>query len=137
MLIDNPGSFSTLTVNGNVTLGGALNIVINPGFSFALGQTYNILSFTPGNLTGEFASITDGALAGSGNILDIGNGLALDLLYGADNVLLQVAAFSAPGNAVPEPPQSAIILTGLATMFLALRRRNAAGRCRDCPSRLR
>jgi autotransporter-associated beta strand protein len=48
-----PGDFSTLSVNGNINLGGAsLAGFIGPGFK--IGDTYVILTTTGGTVTGKF-----------------------------------------------------------------------------------
>jgi hypothetical protein len=59
-----PGQFDTLTIGGNATVAGDLNVSLDPGFSLALGNAFQIVDVT-GTTTGTFNGLTDGALVGT------------------------------------------------------------------------
>ena len=67
--------------------GGNLQV---SGVAFALGQMFNdIMTFTPNDLTGTFATLQGG---GNGNMVNLGNGLTLEALYNnaGGNISLKV-----------------------------------------------
>jgi hypothetical protein len=114
-----PGQPSRLSISGDTSLAGTLSIVTGNGFAFAAGQKFEIASIHSGTLTGSFARIVDGSLSGSGNELAIGNGLELKVLYGSNDVLLDVMAVP-----VPEPSTWALMLCGAGVVgWLGGRRR--------------
>lgn len=91
-----------LSITGNASLNGALTLAF--GYTPTVGTSYVVLT-TGGTRSGQFASV-----AGP-------NGWDIDVLYGANNVTLTVAA-------VPEPGAYAMMLAGLAMMgFMVMRRR--------------
>ena len=67
--------------------GGAVNLQggtlqIEPsGFGLAAGQSFTILTFTPGSLTGTFSTIADGPFTGSVNRVNVAGGLSLNVVY--------------------------------------------------------
>jgi hypothetical protein len=71
------GQFGVLDVNGPVALAGALAIVPVNGFTFAAGQSFDIVNFTDNKLTGTFAAIDFGAKTGNSHEVLIGGGLAI------------------------------------------------------------
>jgi hypothetical protein len=119
-LITQNVGYSTLQVNGAVNLGGTLNIMTGTGFSFAAGQAYNIMGFTPGSLTGQFAQINDGSFVGNGSFINIGGGLVIDAAYNNDlgNIKLLVTA-------VPEPEIYGMMLAGLGLIGFMVRRKKS------------
>ncbi|MGH9397504.1 MAG: PEP-CTERM sorting domain-containing protein, partial [Terriglobia bacterium] len=83
------GQFSVINATGSMTLGGALDVSTLNGFTFANGQSFDILNFT--GRSGEFGTFTYGSYSGSGSSpLDIGGGLELELAYNNNDVLLNV-----------------------------------------------
>src|SRR5262249_41804040 len=50
-------------------------------FTLLGGQTFDLMTFTPGSLTGTFDTTRFGAFTGDGNGVGIGNGLALFVDY--------------------------------------------------------
>jgi hypothetical protein len=118
--IGGSGQYSVLSIAGNVSLDGTLNIVTGNGFNFAGGETYDIATFNPGGLTGSFAKLVFGGYSATGSSLDIGNGVTLNVRYNYDlgNIQLSVAA-------VPEPAESSMLLTGFGLIgMLQWRRRS-------------
>jgi hypothetical protein len=120
-LLDRNG-FSSLAIDGVTQLGGMLRVATQNGFSFAAGQTYEILKVTPNELFGRFSGIQFGGQTGSGDSIDIGGGLELDVSYdiAAGAVALHVSA-------VPEPAESIMMLFGLAGIGAVGWRRQVAG----------
>ena len=108
------GQFSSLNVSGTATAGGLLAISTSGyGFSFAPGQTFDILNTTSttGNIAGTFAGLAYGQLVtsngssyyndlvSSGSELNLGNGLALQLTYNSNDVVLSVVNYTPPASA--------------------------------------
>jgi hypothetical protein len=115
------GQTGDLDVNGTVNLnGGTLQVDTANGFNFALGQTFTVMNFTPGSLTGNFGSISYGANAGSDAGVDIGNGLALQAVYNnsAGNVQLEVVSAPAPPSITA--PTSIGFVVGQTTLITPL-----------------
>jgi hypothetical protein len=112
--------YSTLQVNGTVNLGGTLDILTGGGLSFAAGQTYTIMDFAPGSLTGQFTHIDEGSFVGNSGSVNIGSGLVIDATYNNNlgNIQLRVAA-------VPEPETYGMMLTGLGLMGFMVRRKKS------------
>ncbi len=73
------GGLDTINHIGTATLGGILDISLISGFTPGLGDTFQFL--TAANRVGTFASITGASLGG---------GLAFDVMYGVNNVTLEV-----------------------------------------------
>ena len=81
------GAFDLLDIGGSATLAGSLDLSIIDSFSPTLGDTFQILNAT--SLGGStFDSVTG---------TDIGGGLALDVIYNASSVVLQVIS----GGGIP------------------------------------
>lgn len=123
-LINSSVSFSSLNVTGDVSLDGTLNIVTDSGFSFIVGQSYDIMNFTRGGLVGRFSHLRYGSFRGSGNFINIGGGQVLDVTY--NNTLGEVQLSVATAAPVPEPAESTLILTGLGLMGWLARRKKIA-----------
>ena len=66
-----------------VTLDGTLNVVLVDGYVPPIGTTIDIVSYSPGSLTGQFAVI---------NGLDIGNGTSFSPTYTDNALVLEVVA---------------------------------------------
>ncbi|MGH8317796.1 MAG: PEP-CTERM sorting domain-containing protein [Steroidobacteraceae bacterium] len=88
------GQFSSLNVSGHVGLGGSLDLYAGDGFTFSPGQTFDIVNITSinGTISGAFSGIEYDGLVSSGSTLNIGNGLALDLAYNGNDVVLSVGS---------------------------------------------
>jgi hypothetical protein len=96
-LITGTGAGQTSVVNvaaGPLLLqGGTLNAATN-GFSFAVGQSFTVATFAPGNLTGVFANLDSGTATGDGAYANLGGGVTLIANYNdnAGNITLQTVA---------------------------------------------
>jgi hypothetical protein len=78
-----------VTNNGNVTLAGLLNLSILSGFNPAAGETFELFEGAIGSITGAFSAVN----------APIFNGHTLKLIYGANQVTLQVIdAILPPGD---------------------------------------
>ncbi len=75
------GQYDSLTVAGNVSLSGTLNVVLLNGFVPAAGQSFNIMS-AAGGITGTFDAMNLPALAG---------GLSLGVTYTTNAINVSVA----------------------------------------------
>jgi hypothetical protein len=73
-------NYDSLTVAGNVSLGGTLNVLLIDGFTPAAGQSFNIMS-AAGGITGAFDSTNLPTLAG---------GLSLGITYTPNAINLSV-----------------------------------------------
>jgi autotransporter-associated beta strand protein len=69
-----------VTGNGHVSLAGILNLSLLDGFSPAPGQTYSLFEGAVGSITGTFSTV----------IAPTSNGHTLNVLYGVNQVILQV-----------------------------------------------
>ncbi len=123
-LINSQNQSSSLSINGAAQLGGTLNIKTRSGFSFIVGQSYDIMNFTRGGLVGRFSHLRDGSFTGSGNFINIGGGQVLDVTY--NNALGEVQLSVAAAAPVPEPAESTLFLTGLGLMGWLARRKKIA-----------
>ncbi len=75
------GQVGALNVSGNVNLQNGLLELDFSNFTPALGQSFTLMTFTPGALSGTFGTIEDGGYVGDGGSVDIGGGLSLALTY--------------------------------------------------------
>jgi T5SS/PEP-CTERM-associated repeat protein len=98
--------FDQLTAD-SVTLSGTLDLVADPGYLPALGDTLTIINTTSGVL-GRFSAV---------NNVDLPGGLTLGVIYGANKVALEVMM-------VPESSGFALIAVGL--LGVSHRRRKQA-----------
>ena len=88
----NAGQASAIAATGSVTLqGGTLDIITSGSFAFAAGQSFTVMSFGSGDLTGTFAALQYGSLTGDANHVDLGGGLTLVASYNnaQGNITLQ------------------------------------------------
>ncbi|MCW5626517.1 MAG: hypothetical protein KIT73_17515 [Burkholderiales bacterium] len=100
--------FDRLTIAGDVTLGGALDIVRLDAYSPVVGDSFIILTFD-GRGASTFDRVT---------LQGFGDGVAFDVAYGVQDVRLTVAA-------VPEPEAWAMLASGLGILGFAARRCSA------------
>jgi fibronectin-binding autotransporter adhesin len=97
-----PGSqYGVIDATGAVSLAGALDLTTLNGFSLAANQSYDLMNFTPGTLTGTFGTLEYRNIAASGSgtsLLNLGNQLALSLQYdnSTGQVLLDVVSAQPP-----------------------------------------
>ncbi|MCX2864922.1 PEP-CTERM sorting domain-containing protein [Paucibacter sp. PLA-PC-4] len=108
--------YDWLRVNGDVTLGGALQLDFG-GYKPVIGETYSFLTSGNGLIDGSFARV-------------FANGYELTMNYGTDGVIAKVAAVSA----VPEPATYGLMMLGLGLLGGYARRQQKCGR--DNPARL-
>lgn len=120
------GQFSVLAVRGDANLQGTLEIETADDFSFAAGQSFQVLSLSRGALSGSFSTLRYGALTSHGGRLALGDDLQLALRYGSAGVELVVSSMPRPPvvAAVPEPSSWALL--GAGGVLLAWRRRRVA-----------
>src|SRR5262249_58436797 len=72
------GQFSAMHVTGGVGLtGGTLQLDQAQNFTLLGGQTFDLVTFAPGSLTGKFGATKFGNFTGTGDGVGIGNGLQL------------------------------------------------------------
>jgi hypothetical protein len=81
------GSFDIINHSGTATLGGVLDLSLINGFVPGIGDTFQFM--TAGSRAGEFNSIV-GA--------DLGGGLLFDVIYGTNDVTLQVISSLLAGD---------------------------------------
>jgi fibronectin-binding autotransporter adhesin len=81
------GSFDIVNHSGTATLGGTLDLSLINGFTPGLGDTFQFLTAT--SLVGNFTSVI-----GS----DLGGGLAFDVIYGSNDVTLEVISTLLAGD---------------------------------------
>ena len=92
------GQFSVINLTGgSLSLAGTLAVSTVNGFALAGGQSFDIINFPAGSLSGTFGKLAYGGVVGSGTSpLDIANGtLALSVQYvgtGNDQVILKVTS---------------------------------------------
>ena len=78
----------TPTLQGGTIQGNAVN-----GLSYAAGQSFTVMNFTPGGLTGVFGGVANGASTPTpGTSTSLGGGLTLGVVYNdhAGNIELEV-----------------------------------------------
>ncbi|MCB1886979.1 MAG: PEP-CTERM sorting domain-containing protein [Rhodocyclaceae bacterium] len=104
------GSFDTLALDGDITVGGELSIW-NLGYTPTIGDSFVIMTFDQS---------IDGLVFDNVSWNGFGAGVVFDVLYNADNITLVAA--------VPEPAEYAMMLAGLALVGTIARRRRAMAR---------
>jgi hypothetical protein len=104
-IADHVSAFGSLSVSGDVTLSGALDVQLDGGFVPTLGEMFQIITFT-GNLYGDFTSTNFGVF---------GNNYTFEEIRDSNDITLEVIQGASP--AVPEP--STLLLTGGALAALA------------------
>ncbi len=77
-----------LTNSGNVSLGGALNVSLLPGYTPTIGQTFPLFEGSVGSITGAFSSF----------VPPVFNDLMIDLRQIAGSLALQVVGATLPGD---------------------------------------
>jgi hypothetical protein len=99
-------SYSVMNVDGSVSLFGALDIQFADGFMPTVGDTFDILNFTPGSLTGNFSNVIS-----STNFL---------VTYDNADGKIILTATNPDGTTTPETPEpGTIILFSSALVALA------------------
>ena len=95
--------FDQLTADSAV-LSGTLDLIVDAGYSPVLGDTFPIISAASG-VSGVFGTVNNASLPG---------GLAFDVIYGTNDVSLEVVV-------VPEPETMILLLVGLVLPGFMLR----------------
>jgi len=104
--------FAIISVNGGlVMLDGTLDVLLDPGYNPAVGSTYEFLLFSPGALSGTFASIQN-------DIFNGGTEKWVVVYNDAGGYVELVAA-----SAAPEPGTFLLLGSGLLGLAYSGRRR--------------
>jgi hypothetical protein len=93
-LIAGNSNYGMIAVQGPVVLNGTLDITLANGFMPTAGETFTILTFTPGDLAGSFANLTGDRY------------FAISYNESAGDVVLTA-------EAVPEPPALLLVTAGI------------------------
>lgn len=118
--LQSPSAFDHLHINGNVSLGGILNISRLNGFSMTPNLSMDIVTFT-GSRSGKFSSV-----------IGLSPGLKLFYLPNAIELRsLQGSGGSGGDGLMPEPSTWLAMLLGVSGALLKLRRRTFAASRRN------
>jgi len=101
-----PGSqYDTVAFGGRAALAGTLDVELLGGFQPQAGQTFDILDFDPGNLSGRFSAF---------DLPDLGGGLSWDTssLYTTGTITV-----------IPEPTTLVLLALGQAALLARRKRR--------------
>jgi hypothetical protein len=109
-------NFGQIFVNGSVSLDGTLDILLQGGFKPAVGSAYDLILFTPGDLTGTFSNIQN-------DIFNNGTEMWL-LTYDNSGGLVELTA---EARAVPEPGSLLMLFSGVVAAGYELRRKLLKG----------
>lgn len=111
------GDFGRLSVSGNVTLDGGLDVAMVNDYELETFQHFQILT-TSGSLSGTFDGLAEGALVGTFNDLGLFITYDPDGLFGTG--VDGVALYS-----IPEPAHAAVVLVIVSAVVVLIRRRRA------------
>jgi hypothetical protein len=107
------GAATDFQVEGNVQLnGGALQIDISDPQNLAIGEQFAVVSSSANGLSGEFSELDYGSAVGTATSVNIGNGLAIDATYSADNIELTVVSSDSPARAANALETLSTVATG-------------------------
>ena len=101
--LSSPTSYGTMSISGNATLGGTVGAVLLNGFTPAIGNSFNVLSY--GSYTGMFAGVKPSSVLWQTNygattftLTDIGAGLPmLSFQWSSSGFLLQLIGNNSAG----------------------------------------
>jgi hypothetical protein len=106
--------FAIIAVNGGlVLLDGTLDVLLDPGYNPAIGSTFKFLMFSPGTLSGQFASIQN----------DIFNGGAEEWVLIYSNTGGYIELMAQANQPTPEPSSLLLLSSGLLVGVGLLRRK--------------
>jgi hypothetical protein len=106
--------FAIVAVNGGlVLLDGTLDVLLDPGYNPAIGSTFKFLTFNPGALSGQFASIQN----------DIFNGGAEEWVLIYSNTGGYIELMAQANQPTPEPSSLLLLGSGMLAGIGILRRK--------------
>jgi hypothetical protein len=117
------GSYDQILVTGTVSLGGTLDLTLEPGFDAALGSVFDIINWTVGSTPGDFTTFNDVTFDGGtrtfAEVFNV-NGKELDLDMVATGIT----------SPTPEPSTLSMLfcamIVGAAIAWRTRRRRQGA-----------
>ena len=116
--------YDQIDVTGTVTLGGTLDLTLEPGFDAALGTEFDIINWTVGDTPGDFSTFNDVSFDGGTR--------TFAEVFNADGTELDLDVVATGTSATPEPSTLSMLfcamMVGAAICWRARRRRTRGAR---------
>ena len=118
------GSYDQIDVTGTVSLGGTLDLTLEPGFDAALGTEFDIINWTVGDTPGDFNTFNDVTFdSGTRTFAEV---------FNANGTELDLDVVATGTSATPEPSTLSMLfcamMAGAAIAWRARRRRTQGAR---------